>query len=812
METLWKDIIFSFRLMRRRPGLTLVILLSLGLGIGVNMTIFTFVNAILLQPLPGVAQQNQLVEVYTSYASGMKFGAVSYLDYKDLRDRNQAFSGLLAQRLTLLNLNNNGENEIVPAALVSGNYFSVLGVEPAMGRFFLPEEDQTPNANAVAVVSHGMWQRRFAGDPNLVGKTLSINARNFTIVGIAPERFAGANIGLAPDVWIPLMMQTVAMPGDRLKERGVRWLELVGRLKPGVSVAQAQAGLSNIAAQMVQENPTSNRGTSANVVKLGQGTAGVQSTLTPILTLLMIIVILVLLLACFNVANLLLARATSRRKEVGIRLAMGASRRRLVYQLLTESVVLAILGGLVAFPLAYYASRLLLAYRPATSFPVMIDPKLDWTTILFAVVISLATGFVFGLVPATQTAKPELLPALKDETLIAGYRKSRLRNLFVVAQVAISFVLLIGAGLFIRSLLQARNSSLGFESQHMLIASVDVGLGGYDKQRGTVFFQQLLERVSGLPGVRSATFAKAVPLDITGTQQIAISFPGEETAQQRAINMDYNIVTPKYFETMGIPLLQGRDFDQRDTAESPGTVVVNEAFVRRFWQGQSPIGKQIILGGSKAPLEVIGLAKNSKYYGWREDGLPFIYLPFSQTYRPGMTLLVNSAGDPGTMVNSVRDLVRELDRGVPIINVRTMTEHLGVALFEMKAAAVMLTFFSLLALALATVGLYGMIAHNVNQRKREIGIRMALGAQRSDILKLVLKEGMFLTLTGLVIGIGLAAGLSQLVSSLLYNVSTLDFMTYGVVAALLAFVAFLASFLPAREAIKVEPIKALRYE
>lgn len=812
MEALWKDIIFSFRLMRRRPGLTLVILLSLGLGIGVNLTIFTFVNAILLQPLPGVTQQDRLVEVYTSYASGMKFGAVSYLDYKDLRDRNQAFDGLMAQRLTLLNLNRDGENEIVPAAVVSGNYFSVLGVDPALGRFFAPEEDETPNSHAVAVISYGLWQRRFAGDPTLIGKTLSVNARNFTIIGITPERFVGANVGLAPDVWIPLMMQTVAIPADRLKERGVRWLELVGRLKPGVSVQQAQAGMSGIGAQLLQENPVTNRGTGVNIVKLGQGTAGVQSTLTPILTLLMIIVILVLLLACFNVANLLLARATARRKEVGIRLAMGASRRRLVHQLLTESVVLALLGGAVAFPLAYYASRLLLAFRPATSFPIVINPKLDVITLVFAVVLSLVTGLVFGLVPATQTANPELLPALKDEALLGGYRKSRLRNLFVVAQVAISFVLLIGAGLFIRSLLQARSSSLGFESHNLLIASVDVGLGGYDKQRGTVFYQQFNERVVSLPGVRSATFAKAIPLDITGTQQIGITFPGEEAPRQQAINMDYNIVTPKYFETMGIPLLQGRDFDQRDTAEGQGTVIVNEAFVRRFWQDQSPLGKQLILAGNKTPLVVIGLAKNSKYYGWREDGLPFIYLPFSQQYRPGMTLLVSSVGDPAAMIKSVRDVVGNLDRGVPIINVRTMTEHLGVALFEMRAAAVMLTFFSLLALALATVGLYGMIAHGVNQRKREIGIRMALGAQRSDILKLVLKEGMFLTLTGLIIGIGLAVGLTQLVSSLLYNVSTIDLPTYGLVALVLTVVAFLASFLPAREAIKVEPIKALRYE
>jgi predicted permease len=401
---------------------------------------------------------------------------------------------------------------------------------------------------------------------------------------------------------------------------------------------------------------------------------------------------------------------------------------------------------------------------------------------------------------------------LKDESLLHGYRKSRLRNLFVVAQVAISFVLLIGAGLFIRSLMKARNSSPGFETHNLLIASVDVALGGYDKQRGTVFYQQLVQRVAGLPGVRGATLAKAVPLDVSGTQQIGITFPGTDIPNQTPRNIDYNIVTPQYFDTMGIPLLQGRDFEARDTAETAGVVIVNEAFVRRFWQGQNPIGKQINLAGGKAPLEVVGLAKNSKYYGWREDALPFIYLPFEQTYRPGMTLHINSEGDPAALINSVRELARDLDRGVPIFNVRTMTEHLGVALFEIRAAAVMLTIFSLLALALAMVGLYGMMAHSVNQRKREIGIRIALGAQRSDILKLVLGEGLILTLVGLVIGIGLAAGLTRFISVLLYDVSPLDLTTYGLVALLLTAVAFLASFLPAREAIKVEPIKALRYE
>ena len=814
MRTLLKDIVFCLRLLRKSPGFTTVVVVSLGLGIGVNTTIFSFVNAVLLRPLPSVEQPDRLVEIYTSYAGGMRFGAVSYLDYVDLRDRNQVFDGIMAQRLTLVNLSRNGENEIVPGAVVSGNYFSVLGVKAGRGRTFLPEEDQTPGASPVAVISHGLWQRRFAAEPSLVGQTITINARSFTVVGIAPQEFVGANVGLAPDIWIPLMMQAVAMPGaDRLKERGIRWLELVGRVKPGVSLKQARAATNTVAAQLAQENPATNRATSATVVGLGQGTAGIQSTLSPILTLLMVIVLSVLLLACFNVANLLLVRATARRKEIGIRLAMGATRTRLVRQLLTESLLLSAFAGAAAFPLAYLSSLVILALKPPTSFPILLDPKLDSRILIFAVVISFLTGIIFGLVPAIQTSSTRVLPALKDESSLQGYSKSRLRSLFVVAQVAVSFVLLISAGLFIRSLLKARTNNVGFQSQSLLIASLDVGLGGYDEKRGSIFYQQLIQRIEALPSVSSASLAKTIPLEVGVTQQMGVAIEGHETPSQTNISMDYNIVTPRYFETMGIPLLQGQDFSERDVSGNPGVVIVNEALAQRYWPGQSPLGKRITTAGGKGRvLSVVGLAKNSKYYGFREDSPPFIYLPFAQFYRPGMTLQVTTSEDPRTLLKGVRQQVQDLDRGVPVFNVKTMAEHLGVALFELRTAAALLSVFGLLALFLSTAGLYGLMAYSVSQRKREIGIRMALGAQQKDIFKLLIREGMLLTLIGLITGLVAAVGLTRFLSTLLYGVNSLDLLTYAFVALLLAGVALLASFFPAREATKVDPVRALSYE
>jgi predicted permease len=813
MQKLVQDIRYAFRLLLKRPGFTLAVVLSLGLGIGVNTTIFSLVNAILLRPVPGVKDADGLFELYTSYTNGMRFGAVSYLDYADMRDRNQSLSGLMAQRLTLLNLSEGGDNELVPGAVVSGNYFDVLGVEAAHGRTFLPEEDRTPDTHPVAVISHGLWQRRFGANPALVNQTITVNARKFTVVGIAPEGFSGATVGFAGDVWVPLMMESVAMPGaDRLKERGTRWLEVVGRVKPGVSLEQAQSSMEPIIKQLAEENPNTNRQTGVNIVALGQGSAGIQSTVSPVLKLLMVVVVLVLLIACFNVANLLLARATARRREIGIRLALGASRVRLVRQLLTESLLLALLGGVLGIILAYWTLNLLLAFKPPTSFPLLLDLRLDWRVLTFTAVVSVLTGLIFGLAPAIQTTRAELVPALKDEASAQGYRRSYLRNALVVAQVATSFVLLIGAGLFIRSLQQAQSSSTGFESQNLLIASADVGLGGYDQVKGALFYQQLLERVGALPGVRSTSLAKAVPLEVGSTQQIGVAIEGFETPNRARLAMDYNIVSPGYFRTLGIPLNKGRDFEERDTDTSPGVVIVNEALARRFWPNQEALGKRVSVGNRTDPLEVIGVAKNSKYYSLQETPRPFIYVPFSQFYRPGMTLHVNSAGDPALLLAEVRKQVLSLDRGVPLFNVKTMTEHLGVALIVLRAAALLLGVFGLLALALATLGLYAVMAYSVTQRKREIGIRMALGAQRGHVLKLVLRQGMFLTGIGLVIGAVAAFGLTRFVSTLLYGTEATDLWTFAVVSVLLAGVALLASFLPAWRATKVNPMIALRYE
>ena len=815
MEKLLQDLRFGLRLLFKNPAVTAVVVLSLGLGIGVNATIFSLFNAVLLRPLPRVEQPDRMVELYTSYQNGLRYGSVSYPDYLDMRDRNQVFSSLLAQRLILTSLNNSGQNEIIPAAIVSGNYFSLLGVTAAQGRTFVPEEDQSPGAHSVAVISYRLWQRRFGADPNLPGKTISLNNRNFTIVGVAPEGFVGANIGLAPDIWIPLMMQADLYPGrpDRLKERGTRWLDVIGRLKPGVSLEQARAAMNPLVAQLSQENPATNKGTSLTIVRSGHGAVGIQSTLTPVLTLLLAVVILVLLIACFNIANLLIARATARRREIGIRLAMGATRGRIIRQLLTESVLLSVLGGMLGLLLAYWTSNLLLAFKPPTSLPLFLDLHLDGRVLTFTALISVVTGLVFGLAPAIQTSSPALLPALKDQSSSPGYRKSRLRNILVIAQVAISLVLLIAAGLFIRSLQSAHSVNPGFRAHNLLIASMDVSLARYDESKGARFYEQLIQHVELLPGVQSVTLGKLVPLELGANQQIGVAIEGYETPQNENLSLDYNVVSQNYFRTLDIPLMKGREFSGQDKIGTPGVVIVNETMAQKFWPKQDPLGKRLSITGRKGTyLEVIGVVKDSKYYSLREDPRAFMYLPFWQAYKPGMTLHVSTATDPEGLLGSVRHEIQSLDRDVPVYNVMTMTDHLDAALIELRLAAVLLGLFGLLALILAAVGLYGVMAYSVSRRKREIGIRMAVGAQRGDVLRLIVKQGMFLTMIGLLIGLGVSFALTRTLSTLLYGIKAVDLPTFIVVSLLLVGVSLIASLIPAQKAIRIDPMLALRHE
>ena len=812
MKNLLQDIRYGLRKMFKSPGLVIVVGLSIGLGSGLNITIFSLIDAILLQPLPVITQQDQLVELYTS-SPGLRFGAVSYPDYADYRDTNQVFSDLIAQRVTPVSMSNGGNNQIVAGIIVSGNYFNALGVNALLGRTFTPEEDRTANSYPVAVISHVMWQRTFGGDTQIVGKSVVINSQSFNIVGVAPEGFIGTSVGLAPDIWFPLMMQARVLPGsDRLTDRGARWLNVIGRLKSGVSREQAEAGMQPIVNRLAQDYANTNKGTTPTVVPLGEGSVGIRKNLSSVLMLLMAVVFLVLLIACFNVANLMLARALARQKEIGLRQAIGATRSRLVQQLLTESVLFSLLGGVVGLVVAFVATRLLVNLVPPTPIPVTFDISLNNGVFVFALIVSVLTGIIFGLAPAIQTTKVNLLPALKDDGAgQQGYKKSRLRNLLVMGQVAISLILLICAGLFLRSLQNAQNSNPGFEPEKLLAISTDVGLQGYDQETGQRYYQQLAERLGKLPGVESGSVGYIVPLSGGGQQQIAVQIPGYEPPPDTILAIDYNTVGPNFFQVMSIPLLQGRDFSDFDTKDAAGVCIINEAMARRFWPEGNPIDQHLSITRNKTPLKVIGVVKNSKYYSLKEEPRPYLYLPFLQNYQARMTVFAKTSTDAASLLPVVRREVESLDKNMPA-RILTMRDALSFILIPQKLAAILLTIFSLLALALATVGLYAVMAYSVSKRTREIGIRMALGAQRGDVLKLILRQGMFLTVIGLGIGLAASIALTRFFAGLLYGISPTDFATFAAITIFQVAIALVASYIPARRATKVNPLIALKYE
>lgn len=812
--TLLQDIRFGFRLLFKNPGFTAVAALSLALGIGANATIFSFINAILLRPLP-VKEPEQLVRVYTS-SNSIRFGAVSHQDYLDLREGSgDVLSGLTAERLKPMSISDGGQNEIIPGCIVSGNYFSLLGVSPAAGRAFLPDEDETPGARAVAVISYGLWRRRFNADPAAVGQTVTINNHAFTIVGVAPEKFTGIALGQAPEVWVPLMMQPQAVPGATLiNSRDMRWLNVTGRLKPGVSPEQAQARIDALARRIAEENPRSNAGTWASVFTVNDNPDGPRKAVVPVLGVLAVVVGLILLIACANIANLLLARATARRKEIAIRLSLGASRARLVRQLLTESVLLSLGGGVVGLLASVWAPGLLFAsLKPPTAFGVTLDLGVDGRVLFFTLGLSVVTSLIFGLAPALRASKLDLTSVLKDEAgaLGGGVNKSRLRAALVIAQVTLSLVLLIGAGLFVRSLRSAQSVSTGFDGSRILNASFNVALQGYNQARGEVFERQVLEQVRALPGVEAASLAEVLPLS-GSNQQLLMEAEGYEPVRPGdTLSIDYNVVATDYFKTMGIGFARGRDFESQDREGSPGVVVVNEAMARRLWPGQNPVGKWLRPAAPNAKnLEVIGVVANGKYRRLNEEPLSYMYLPLAQNYSPGVTLQVRTGGEPHKAAESLRRAIQSLDGSLAIYNVKTMDESVGLSLFDQRLAATLLSFFGLLALVLAGVGLYGVMNYAVSQRTRELGIRMALGAQKGNIIRLVVGQGLKLTLVGTGIGLVVAFALTRLISRMLYGIGAGDPVTFAGTSLLLLTVAFVASYIPARRATRVNPMVALR--
>ncbi len=808
MKTLWPDLRIGARRLLKSPGFTFVAVLSLALGIGANASIFTLLNAMLLRPLP-VASPQELFFVDSD-------GVFSYPNYKDFRDRSgDVLAGLAAFRYTPMSLSSDNTNERIWGYLVTGNYFDVLGVSAVMGRNFAPEEDRTPGTHPVAIISHNFWQRRFNGDPQLVGKSVRLNNREFTVVGIAPKKFNGTERVFGPDVWIPLMMQREVEPGnDYLENRGDGRLFVFGRLRREVSVEGARAALNVVAQNLAQEHPLhyENEGTKIELVPLGiipmlrTGTIGFVGVM-------MLTVLLVLLLACTNLANLLLARSAERRKEIAIRLALGASRARLVRQFLTESLMLSVAGGAVGLLLALWINDLALALKPPIDFSILIDLRVDLRVVGFTFLLSILTGIVFGIAPALQATKPDLVASLKDDSSLAGFRRSRLRNALVVGRMALSLLLLVCAGLVLRSLERASTIDTGFGVERAAMMSVDVGLQGYDKAKGRQFYQQLTERVAALSEVESVTLATKLPLalnhsttSVFGEGQVLP--PGADSPP-----VYYAQVGTNYFSTMKIPMVQGREFNAGDREGVPRVCVINETLARRLFPNESATGKRISYGSGEGPYTtVIGVAKDGKYVSLGERPHAFIYQPLLQNYNNHASLIARTRIDPTAVIPAIRREIQTLDQTLPVYDVKTLTAHLGVSLLPARAAAVLLGSFGFLALVLASLGIYGVMSYAVSGRTKEIGVRMALGAQGGDVLRLIVGQGMGLALIGVGLGLAVAFAATRMLTSLLYGVSASDPLTFVGVTLLLIAVALLACYIPARRATKIDPMVALRYE
>ena len=818
MYTFIRDLKYGIRMLAKAPGISAVAVLALALGIGANAAIFSSVSAFLFRPLP-VPQPDQLVRPFETTDDRGTTDTFSYADFVDYRDQSTSFEGLVAEDMTQAAISTQNQNDVIWGQVVSGNYFDVLRLRPAQGRSFAPDEDQTPGAKPVVVVSHSLWQRRLGSDPNIIGKTIDLNNRLYTVIGVAPEFFKGTKFGLSMDFWTPMAMaEELRREPGLLKERGSHWMNVFGRLKPGVSRAQAGAELSTIAQRLNQTYPTDRAAATRAVVKTeidgrwGEATAIMKSGSA----IAMAIVGLILLIACANVANLLLARAAVRRKEIGVRLALGASRARLIRQLLTESLLLSVLGGGFGLLLAYWVTRLMQGFVPSLPYNMVNDFfALDTRALVFTLVVSLATGFVFGLAPAWHASNPEIVPVLKGDTG-EGQKRARftLRNLLVVAQVTLSLIVLVCGGLFIKSFRNAQKMDPGFNPQGVLLISLNPELIGYDEEQTKTFFTQIVERTGSLPGVQAASVTRLVPLSDSSNSSAPILKEGEQLAPGSAgRNIMNTVVSPGYFKTLQIPLLAGRDFDQRDRKGAPRVIIVNERMAQMLWPGESAIGKHIFIGSnSPNALEVVGVAKTGKYRALAEDPRPYYYSHMAQRGPDGMTLIVRTAGDPHSLVGAIRSQVEAIDRRLPLFAIKTMTEHMSWPLWAPNMAATLSLAFALVALLLSAVGLYSVMAYVVSQRTREVGIRMALGANREDVLKMITSQGMKLAVIGIAIGFVMSLALSRVLSSVLIGVGAYDVTIFIVVPLLLALVAFVACLVPARRATKVDPLVALRYE
>jgi predicted permease len=810
LEMLTQDLRYGWRQMFRRPGMTAIAVVTLALGIGANVTMFSWVQAFVMRQLRGVPDAGRYVAINTTRASRTDI-SLSYPDFLDLQEsRPASIEGVIVNTVAAMNVRIAAEPERVFGALVSGNYFDVLGIDLPIGRGFQSDENRAPNSHPVVVLSHAYWQRRFSGDPAVLGRSLTLNGRPFTVIGVAAEGFRGTAPYLNLDLWVPMMMQQAVLGGtDRLSIRGNYWLQGLVKLKPDVSLARAQADVDVVARRIVQAYPEA-AGQGFKLWELWRAPSGGGGAIAGVMAVQFGVAALVLLIACANVANLLLASAATRHRETAVRLTLGASRGRLVRQLLTESTMLAMAGGLAGTVVAYWTKDLGRWFIPPSPLPIELDPHLQGPEILFAALVTAATAFIFGLVPALQGSLSSMAATLKESatSVTAAPQRARARKALVVAQVALSLVLLVSASLFVRTLANAQAVDPGFSTRSGVLAAIDLLPAGYDAAKGRVLFESLLSRVRQLPGVDAASFTQRMPLGFGGSSDMTIKVEGYTPSPNEEVNAYYSRVGSEYLRTMGIALVAGRDLTDFDTATSRDVVVINETLARRYFASADPIGGRIHIGDRT--LDVVGVARDGKYSDITEQPRAFMYLPLSQWYRPDTILIVKTQLDPATAVPALQSVVRSLDAGIPLFDVRTIAEHLEIATFVQRMVASLLGVFGLLALVLATIGLYGVIAGLVAQRTSEIGMRVALGASTRDVVTLVVRQGLGMTLFGVGIGLALAVVATQAFATLLVGISPTDAMSFLGTTLLLILVALAASLVPARRAATIDPKKALR--
>jgi len=822
MDGFLHDLRYALRLFAKSPGITGAAVLALALGIGANTAIFSLVNGVLLRPLPGVGDPDNLVTLERTQ-NGKKSSA-AYPDYVDYRDHNSSFVGLAAHCGTPLSFNE-GAPEHLRGDLVSGNYFSVLGATPAFGRLIEPEDDDQPGAHAVAVLGHAFWLRAFGASPEVVGQGIKLNGLDFTIVGIASADFYGTETGGSYDVWIPIKMQAQAMPRTLgrhwFNDRSAGWLSIFGRLKAGVSIPQAEAELATISRGLEQSYPDSNSGRRVSVHQgLGLDSED-RASLRGLLTILLVSVMLLLLIACSNVSNLLLLKATARRREIAVKQALGATRGRLIRQLLTEGLVLSVIAGGLGLLLAPWTAQLVLVFQqPAYGLRgVNISPDLKVLT--FTAVVSLVTALLFGLAPALQASRVDLVTSLKDGAPSFGRRKSRMQGNLVIAQVAFSLVLVIGAGLAVKTMREALSMDKGFDSENMVLMSMDLTIRGYSESKGQAFYEELLHRVDALPGIISSSLAKTVPPN-DWSDRLSVFLPGDEpppevlrTRDDLGLRVDANRIAPNYFRTLGVPMIQGREFTDRDRVGTTKVAIINQKLANRLWPGQNAVGQLLSVPfwhEPRPPVQIVGVARDTKHRSLLAEMPMLIYLPELQAYDGRATLVARTSGDPKKLIPAIREEVAALDKDLTLQAVKTMTEQIEGTLWQQRTAAGLIGAFGVLALGLSTIGIYGVIAHSVAQRTREIGIRMALGAGTHAVQRMILRQGLVLALTGILIGLAAAFALTRLMSSLLYGVSPTDPFTFVISSVLLIGVALGACLVPARRATRIDPMIALRCE